>query len=94
MHILRNEVRQALTGLAQQKAPPEGEPLFELVRNALSDIKVDLARVKRVMAPGHFVAKWHRKGGILTEETPFTLIEPAFVASWELPRPGAVTVQD
>ena len=80
MNPLQSEVRQALTSLANQTAPPDGKPLHALVQHALAHIDVDLARVKRV-APGQFVAKWHRKGGALTEETAFTLVEDANVTS-------------
>lgn len=81
MHILRREVSEALTGLSQHQAPPEGDPLMKLVQTALSGVEVNVSRVKRV-GKGQFVAKWHRKRGILTEETEFTLQEPSFVKSW------------
>ena len=81
MHILQNEVGRALKSLAQRQAPPEGAPLFDLVRDTLRGVEVDLFRVKRV-TKGQFLAKWHRRGGTLTGETRFTLIEPPFVAAW------------
>ena len=56
----------------------DGEAMFELVQNTLGGSGVALTRVGR----GQFLAKWHRERGVLTEETPFTLVERAFVAGW------------
>ena len=81
MLILQQEVSRALSGLSHRVAPPEGEPLFGLVKDTLQGLGVELERVKRV-DPGQFRAKWHRKGEVLTEETTFTLLEMPFVTEW------------
>lgn len=75
MPTLRDDVAIALSRLAQHQAPPDASLLFKLVQEALSGLEVDLSRVKHV-PNGRFLAKWHRKGGALTEETTFTLSEP------------------
>lgn len=74
MQVLQCDVFRALSSLSERTAPPEAEPLFELVQEVLLKLEVELIRVRRI-GPGRFVARWHRRREVLSEETIFQLVE-------------------
>ena len=75
MPYLHHEVSQALINLAACEAPSDEGSLLALVQDTLKGFEIDVSRVSR-SGTGRFLVAWHRKGGALTEETTFALMEP------------------